>query len=371
MQFNLHFPGSLMFGNDSVEKLGEAAKEYGNRCLIVTGKSSTKSGVLDRTVKSLEKMNIGYSVFDRVGGEPDCDIVDDVREVAEQEEVQFIIGLGGGSPLDVAKAAAGLWGQELDTIKYLNKEPFEYKGIPFVAIPTTAGTGSEITLNSVFYNPVSGNKKSLAHPHFQARLAIVDATLTYSMSPRLTAFTGMDALTHAVESYTSLKANMVTRTLAAKAVELVINNIMNAIEDGTHKKARSNMALGSMMAGLAFAQTGVGAAHSISHPLGANFHIPHGVACALLLPAVIDFNSKDCRDKYEELEKMLGIDKPLSSYLRELIKKMPIPQSLTEAGYNKEREDIVVASTFDSRSIENNPRKVEKKDVIEILEKCL
>ncbi|MDD2402381.1 MAG: iron-containing alcohol dehydrogenase, partial [Clostridia bacterium] len=205
MQFTLHFPSNIIFEEDGIEKLGEKAIEYGNKCLIVTGKKSAqKSGALDKVTESLKKANIQFVVFDKASGEPNCEIVDEVRELADKEEVKFIIGLGGGSPMDVAKAAAGLWGQNLETVKYVNKEPFQYSGIPFVAVPTTSGTGSEVTLNSVLYNPQTGNKKSLANPKFQASLSIIDPSLTYTMSSKLTAAVGMDALTHAVESYTSL-----------------------------------------------------------------------------------------------------------------------------------------------------------------------
>ena len=372
MQFTLHFPSNIIFEEDGIKKLGEKAIEYGNKCLIVTGKKSAqKSGALDKVTESLKKANIQFVVFDKASGEPDCEIVDEVRELADKEEVKFIIGLGGGSPMDVAKAAAGLWGQNLKTVKYVNKEPFQYRGIPFVAVPTTSGTGSEVTLNSVLYNPQTGNKKSLANPKFQASLSIIDPSLTYTMSSKLTAAVGMDALTHAVESYTSLTANEVTRALAIKAIDLIIGNLMNAVKDGSSKEARKNMALGSMIAGMAFAQTGVGGAHAISHPLGAIFNIPHGVACALLLPEIINFNSKNCKDKYDEIRMAVGIKGEFSTFIREMIKEMPLPKTLLEVGYKKGSEERIVASTFDSRSIKNNPRKVEEKDVIKILESCL
>ncbi|MGI6588743.1 MAG: iron-containing alcohol dehydrogenase family protein [Peptococcia bacterium] len=372
MQFTLHFPSKLIFGDNTLDKLGENAIEFGKKCLLVTGKKSTReSGTLQKTMESLTKNDIKCLCFSEVSGEPDCEIVDRVRTLAEKEKVDFLVALGGGSSLDTAKAAAGLMGQDLPTVEYLNKAPFEYKGIPFVAVPTTAGTGSEITLNSVLYNPVTENKKSLAHPCFQARLSIVDPTLTYSMLPRLTAITGMDALTHAVESYTSLKANEVTKALAARAIKIICENLRATVENNLYCEGRSKMALGSMMAGMAFAQTGVGAAHSLSHPLGALFHIPHGVACALLLPEVVAFNSVVCRDKYEEITVMLGLKEDFSAYLHKIVKQLPLPQTLTEAGYREGREKKIVTASFDSRSIKNNPRKVEKKDVMNILVRCL
>jgi len=372
MQFTLHFPSKITFGDNTIEKLGENVVEFGEKCLLVTGKKSTQeSGALQRTVESLKKSGIECLCFAQVNGEPDCKIVDEVRALAEKEKVNFLVALGGGSSLDTAKAAAGLIGQELPTVEYLNSAPFEYKGVPFVAIPTTAGTSSEITLNSVLYNPVTESKKSIAHPCFQSRFSIVDPTLTYSMSPQLTAITGMDALTHAVESYTSIKANEVTKTLAMRAIKIIIEHLIATVENGLYQEGRAQMALGSMLAGMAFAQTGVGVAHALSHPLGPLFHIPHGAICAILLPVVVDYNSLVCREKYQEITEMLGLKEDFSEYLRKVLKQLPLPQSLTEAGYCEGHEEKINAAIFKTRSIENNPRKVEKKDVRAIIERSV
>lgn len=372
MKFSLNLPKNIMFGENSVDALGENVKSFGNICIIVTGKKSTKeSGALDKVVCSLKKANIAYMIFDEVVGEPDTEIVDKVRNMAKAEGAKFIIGLGGGSALDVAKAAAGLYGQSLTTLNYLNKEPFEYKGIPFVGIPTTSGTGSEITLNSVLYNKTKGNKNSIAHPEFQSKLSIIDPVLTYSMPKTVTAASGMDALTHAIESYTSKAANPVTFALAGKAIQLIGENIVRAVGNGLDRDARSNMALGSVTAALAFSQTGVGVAHSISHPLGAFFHIPHGVANAILLPVVIDYNDAACHDRYEEIKVLLGGNKKASKQIREFMKNMPIAKTLLEAGYSRGSEKEIIEKTFQSRSLKKNPRVVEEKDILDIIEKCL
>lgn len=372
MKFSLNFPSNILFGENIIEKLGEEVRDLGKKCIVVTGaKSTKKTGTLNRVILNLKKYDIDSIVFDHIQKEPNTDIVDEARELAEKESVDFIIGLGGGSALDVAKATAGLYGLNLSTSKYLNKEPFNYKGIPFVAIPTTAGTGSEITLNSVLYNPVTGNKNSLAHPKFQAILSIVDPTLTYSMPPYITSATGMDALTHAIESYTSKEANPVTMALAGEAIKLIGRNIVKVVENGMDKEGRSNMALGSTIAALAFAQTGVGVAHSISHPMGAIFHISHGVANAILLPEVINFNYESCRDRYDRIAELLGGDKSASEQVRNILNKLPIPHSLMEAGYKHGKENEVIDKTFQSRSLKKNPREVKKTDVLEIINKCL
>ncbi|MBB6217419.1 alcohol dehydrogenase [Anaerosolibacter carboniphilus] len=372
MEFSLRYPSHIIFGEHKVRELGQQTKVFGTKSLIVTGKNSMeKSGILREIADDLEYYGIKHYVFDGIYGEPDTEMVDQVRRMIEEEKIDFVVGLGGGSALDVAKAAAGLYGQNLPTAEYLNQRPFEYQGIPFVAIPTTAGTGSEITLNAVLYHPELGNKNSLAHPGFQSKCSIVDPVLTYSMAPEITAMTGMDALTHAVESYTSKMANPVTMAMAGKAISLIAEGLPMAVKDGSDKMARSKMALGSMMAALAFAQTGVGVAHAISHPLGALFHIPHGLANAILLPTVIDYNDRCCHHQYVEIEKMLGIQKRFGDFVRDLLMLLPIPQTLTAAGYIKGKEEELIRKTFTSRSLSKNPRLVQEDDVMDILQHCL
>lgn len=368
MDFSLYFPCETIFGEGTINTVGEKVKAYGRKCVVVTGKSSSqKSGALSKTISSLTKQNIEYVVFNDTKGEPDTNIVDIVRELSKKVKAEFIIGLGGGSVLDIAKASAGLFGQKLSTLEYLNKTPFNYKGIPFIGIPTTAGTGSEITLNSVLYNSKSGNKNSIADTGFQAKLALIDPELTYSMTPYITACTGMDALVHAIESYTSKIANQITMALAEKSIELIGRSLVNAVNNNMDKKARNDMAMGSMIAALAFSQTGVGVAHAISHPLGAIFHIPHGIANAILIPTVIDFNYEACPDKYDKIACLLGDNKKASNQIRDFLQNMPLPKNLADAGYTKGQEEEIIIKTFGSRSLKKNAKKVTEQDVIEII----
>lgn len=371
MNLSLMFPMEIMFGEGTVKNIGTRCKDFGDCGMIITGGNSTKaSGVLEDVCNDLLSNNIKYIIYDKVTGEPDTSIVDDARHVAKTNDVDFIIGLGGGSALDVAKVTAGLHNQELTTIEYLDKYPYEYDGIPFVGVPTTAGTASEVTLNSVLYNPIKGNKYSIANPKFQAKLCIIDPRLTYSMNPSLTASTGMDALTHAIESYTSKLANPITKALAGQAISLISKSIVKAVKNGTDITARRDMALGSMVAGLAFSQTGVGLAHCISHPLGGIFHIPHGVANAILLPCVMDYNYRDCPQQYIEIGRLMGGHKTASNQVRAILEELPISKNLTSAGYKSGNEEDIVKKTFESRSIKKNPRMPLQTDIIDILNIC-
>ena len=370
MEFSLFFPKTIFFGNDSVQNLSGVVAKFGNRALIITGKtSSRKSGALEKVSRILDGKNIKYEVFDDISEEPDFELVDKIK--SSKKGIDFVIGIGGGSALDTAKAVAGVYHGEKSTREYLGKDIDPEISVSFIAITTTSGSGSEITLNAVLNDNEKGNKYSIASPHFQASVSIVDPVLTYSIPVGTTVATGMDALTHALESYTSKAANPVTMGLALKATELICNNIIRLAENIDDHEAREKMALGSMTAALAFSQTGVGVAHSISHPLGAIFKIPHGVINAILIPKVVKYNNETCLERYREIADFLGIEDELYVYLEELTSKLPLPKGLAEAGYKKGYEEEILKKTFESRSITKNPREVFDTDVLDIINECL
>lgn len=370
MEFRLHLAPLIEFGEGKLEQIGEILdKDSRRKVLIITGKNSSRArGALDRLGSALQELGIESVVFDGVSKEPDTDIVDHLREVAEKEEVDAVIGLGGGSPMDVAKVVAGLFGQEKKTIDYLRKESFVYKGLPFYAIPTTAGTASEVTLNAVFLDKERHNKYSISDPKFMPRAAIIDPELTYGLSPELTAATAIDALTHAIESYVSYESNEFTKFFALEAILLILKHYDEALEDD--KTARSYMAKGSLYAGLAFAQTGVGLSHAISHPLGAMYPIAHGVANAILLPKVIHFNMKTSHEEYRRIEQELGIDMNLGDYIQNITDGLPIRTKLSDYGFRTEDASRIAKLAMTSRSYLRNPRIATEEEIIEILREC-
>ncbi len=367
-EISLTWPKRVLIGEGVLAKLSEEMKDFPKRGIVITGGRSTKrSGTLDRVLKELNGFDC--LVFDRVTKEPSTAMVDEARAAARDFGAGFVIGLGGGSALDVAKATAGLYHLDLDTQACMDQKVFERANIPFVGIPTTAGTGSEITLNAVLYSETTKNKQSIAAPWFQAEIALVDSELTVSMPPALTAATGMDALTHAVESYTSKVANEATRALALQAIEAIGKGLVAACEDGENRTARLHMAKGSALAALAFSQTGVGIAHAISHPLGAEFHIPHGVANAILLPEAIRFNRVVCESDYQAIAQALGME-DAEAGIRDWLNRLPIPKTLAEAGYERGREASVLEKTFLSRSLKKNPREASREDVLALIAWC-
>lgn len=367
-EISLTWPKRVLIGEGVLANLSEEMKDFPKKGIVITGGQSTKrSGTLDRVLKALEDFDC--LVYDRVTKEPSTAMVDEARAAARDFGAGFVIGLGGGSALDVAKATAGLYHLDASTQVCMDQKVFDKANIPFVGIPTTAGTGSEITLNAVLYSETTENKQSIAAPWFQAEIALVDADLTVSMPASLTAATGMDALTHAIESYTSTFANEVTRAVALQAIEAIGKGLLAACQDGENRQARLHMAKGSALAALAFSQTGVGIAHAISHPLGAEFHIPHGVANAILLPEAIRFNRVEIESDYEKIAQALGME-DAETGIREWLEKLPLPKTLAEAGYERGREASILEKTFLSRSLKKNPRQASREDILAMISWC-
>lgn len=367
-EISLTWPKRVLIGEGVLANLAQEMKDFPKKGIIITGGQSTKrSGTLDRVLKALDGFDC--LVYDQVTKEPSTAMVDMARAAARDFGAGFVIGLGGGSALDVAKATAGLYHLDTSTQACMDQKVFDKANIPFIGIPTTAGTGSEITLNAVLYSETTENKQSIAAPWFQAEIALVDSELTISMPASLTAATGMDALTHAIESYTSTVANEVTRAVALEAIEAIGKGLIAACQDGENRQARLQMAKGSALAALAFSQTGVGIAHAISHPLGAEFHIPHGVANAILLPEAIRFNRVEIESDYVKIAQALGMD-DAEAGIRDWLEKLPIPKTLVEAGYERGREASILEKTFLSRSLKKNPRQASRDDVLALIAWC-
>ncbi|MDO5062913.1 MAG: iron-containing alcohol dehydrogenase [Peptostreptococcaceae bacterium] len=370
MEFRLHLAPLIEFGEGKIDQIGDILyKDRRKKVLIITGKKSSKAqNALERIKESLNRSQIEMVIYDEITQEPDTEVVDLLRDIAKTEQVDSVIGLGGGSPMDVAKVVAGLFGQEKKTIDYLRKEEFVYSGLPFYAIPTTSGTASEVTLNAVLLDRERNNKYSISDTKFMPIAAIIDPELTYGLSPEITAATGMDAFTHAIESYVSYESNEFTKFLAQEAVLLILKHYDEAMEED--KTARAYMAKGSLYAGLAFAQTGVGLSHAISHPLGAIYHIPHGVANAILIPKVIHFNMKTSHEEYRSLEQVLGIDINLGDFIQNITNDLPIKTNLKDYGFKMEDAERIAELAMTSRSYLRNPRIATKEEIMEILMEC-
>lgn len=379
-EFNL--PTKVISGLGSVNKILEVSRSYGDNILLVTGKNSaTQSGLLDRIsaiFASSSEVRITY--FAQVEPEPDCDTVDKAVMLAKEKGCDLVVGMGGGSALDVAKAVAGIANKEGEVEEFMTGKELSFPGIPCVTIPTTAGTGAEVTPNAVLINPQRKVKESFRHYFLYPKTAIIDAELILSLPPKITAYSGMDALCQGIESYVSQGANILTDAIALQAVRLISNNIREAFKSGANVSARENMLHGALLSGIALANARMGAVHGIAHPLGLKYHIAHGLVCGVLLPHVMEFNLYYVSAKYAKIAEIMGslgknhgmeeAAKLAVDKIKQLLVEISFPWRLRELGVKSEDFDEIAKNSLCSGSIKTNPRTLNQEDVVNILKKA-
>ena len=370
-----YLPTEVITGAGCFQQLGEAAHRYGKRALLVCGPSAMRRyGTLDRGLEILAQTGVSVTVYDKVAGEPTLPVVEEGRSLAQEQEVQIVIGLGGGSAMDTAKAIAGLYHQPGSVTEYHAGRPLEGPALPFLAVPTTAGTGAEVTKNAVLINATSGLKSSIRSDQWYARLALIDPELTLSLPPSITASTGADALCQAIESFVSIGAQPITDALAMEAIRLIGRSLVRAYEDGQDMAARADMLYGSLLAGMALANARLGGVHGIAHPLGGHYRIPHGVLCGLLLPYVMEYNLEYAADKYAQVAQAQGQEKnPVEAVrlVRKLLARIGIPEHLEPLGVRHNDFPTLVKESLPSGSLKSNPRPLEARDVRRILEMAM
>lgn len=369
--FNLLFPPVVRFGEGSLSMLEKENIPGAVGVIITGGNSAKKSGALDRAAAYLKKNGKKIHIFDGVEPEVSVETADKAARFCKNIKAGFVIGLGGGSALDCAKAAAGCAADKYSVVDYLEgKVKLTNPPLYFAAVPTTAGTGSECTKNSVLTWTDKKIKISLRGDMLVPRLVLADPRLTYSMPPDITAWTGMDALTHAVESYFSSGANEVTKSLSVSAIKMIQANLAKAYKNKDNKEARRAMLLGSLTAGFAFANAGLGAVHGLGHPVGAICKIPHGLVNAIMLPHVLKYNKKACLKGMKALEKEAGND--IIETINGLNKKMKIPQKISDICCNaKGLSGLILSTTAYSGSMQYNPVKMDAEKTEKLLKRVL
>jgi len=303
MLFSFYTSNEIVFGPNQIVKAGELAARFGTRAFICTrGQAMKETGMLDRLCGSLKGAGIGYEIDNLPAHEPDVDEMDTGAERLRRSRAEVIIALGGGSTIDTGKALSGLATNPGGIYDYLEGVgrglALSSAALPFIAIPTTAGTGSEVTKNAVISSRTKKFKKSMRSPYMIPRIALLDPELTLSLPPDITAFTGMDALTQLIESYVSARAQPLPEALALDGISRAGAALERAVSDGRDLQAREQMLLASLLSGIALANSGLGAAHGIAAALGAHCGIAHGRACAMLLPGVMQLNLPACRGKF-------------------------------------------------------------------------
>ena len=366
----------IVFGTGSLTTLAGHIKELNAKNpLVVIDKNLFKTGLREKMANILVPEGIKFSVYDKVEPEPRIELADEGAALAIKNKNDIIIGIGGGSAMDVAKAIAVLATNKGSAVDYLGLNKVPQQGLPKIMIPTTAGTGSEVTFTAVFVRKKLKKKEGMNSPHLYPELALLDPELTLSLPPQPTAQTGLDALCHAIESYTSVNASPMSEIISLQAIMLIAENLRTCVHDGKNLAAREKMLLGSLYAGIGLANAGVTAVHSLSYPLGGKYGIGHGLANTMMLLAVMGFNLTAALDKFTDIAEAMGecVDSlPVreAAYLaldavEALIEDCGINSTLAEFGI-KEKDFPALADVAltVARPLANNPRQVTKDDAI-------
>lgn len=357
------FPGRTLIGSGRVKDLLAECAPFGRRGLLVHGKSLAAHGVLPLILQR-RPSDLTVATWEHAGGEPTLSDLACLLEVGRRHRADWIAGIGGGSVLDLAKACAGLFHASQPGEVYHNGGAIETPGLAFVAVPTTAGTGSEATVNAVLTNATTRQKKSIRSDALMARLVILDPALLAHCPKRVIAYAGMDAFTQALEAYTSRHAIWLSDELGLKALTL-IGAHLESFYSGLDPIAAERVLMGSYMAGLSFAMARLGVVHGIAHPLGVLYHVPHGYVCGVCLPHAVELNREAMGGKYELVSRALGRD--LLEFIRHLLVQLDMPSPFR--GQMILEKDAIILDTVAAWSTKANPKTITPADVEWLLER--
>jgi alcohol dehydrogenase class IV len=378
--FEFATTGRIVFGCGRVAEAIPAAKQLGSRVLLVTGKSGERTAEFEKSFADAELLGLAVRIED----EPTVTAVSHATSLASQAGCDVVIALGGGSAIDAGKAIAAFLSNRSDPLDYLEVigrgRTLEQAPAPWIAIPTTAGTGAEVTRNAVLSSPEHRVKVSLRSPLLLARLAIVDPELTRSLPPQVTATSGLDALTQLIEAYVSIRANPLTDSFCRDGLLRATRALPRAFNDGNDMDARTDMALASLMSGLALANAGLGAVHGFAGPIGGMFAAPHGAVCAAVLPHATRVNIEalqkrlpegEALARYETIARLLTGNPharagELSSWLTDLCRRLQIP-GLHKYGVQSSHVTELCAGAARASSMKSNPIVLTKEELTEIL----
>lgn len=372
--FQFHFPTLAKCGAGLADQAGALLKPYlDGPLLVVTDQGLIDAGILAGFFASLEQAGIDYQLFCAVEANPGTDVLDAAVALLKQRNCTAVIGVGGGSSIDTAKGVAAMATNPGNILDYEGYDKLTQPPLPIFAIPTTSGTGSECTASTVFTNKRTLFKTVIVSPRLFPRLAILDPALTLKLPAAITAATGMDALTHAIESYVSRQANPISQAMALQAIRMIAGSLEKTYFVGTDMAAREQMLLGSFLAGVAFSQSKLGNVHAISHTFGGVFNIPHGIANAALLPYVIKFNLPACPERFRDIAIALGADvtglgveqaaaRTVDAVVA-LNQAIGIPATIRELGVDLEFLPQMVSDSMRSGNVLVNPRLTTARDV--------
>jgi len=384
-EFTWYLPTKVYFGEGMIEKVGEETKKFGKRALVVTGKNSAKkTGALQKVENSLRKAGVEMVLFEGVEPNPSLETVEKGAQLIKKRECEVIVGLGGGSAMDAAKGMAILFTNPAPLTQYFGINKVKKAPLPVVEIPTTAGTGSEVTPYAVLTDTQMEHpqKRAIGDPLLFPQVALVDPQLTLTLPTSITADTGIDALSHAIEGYTSNNSQPVSDVLALKAVELLAHYLPEIMDNPENTKVRSRLLYASLLAGMVIAQTGTTLVHGMNYRITTDFGLPHGRAIGILLPWVCEFNLSANYDKFVSLAKTLGENieglpreeaaKKAVEGIQKLILRLGLPQNLKDRGIEEKTIRKFAEEVMQNkRKLASNPRPATLEDIIKIYQRAL
>jgi alcohol dehydrogenase class IV len=384
MRFEFSTASRIIFGPGTLREVGPLAKEYGRRALVVTGRNPARA---ERLLAMVREQGLGAATFSVVG-EPQIATVQAGVAQAKQQECELVISIGGGSVIDAGKAIAAMLtndGEVLDYLEVIGRgKALARPAAPFIAIPTTAGTGSEVTRNAVLGSPEHRVKVSLRSVSMLPKVALVDPELTYELPPEITASTGLDALTQVLEPYVCARTNPMTDALCVEGLKRAARSLRSACANGADLAARTDMSVTALFGGLALANAGLGAVHGFAGPIGGRFPAPHGAVCAALLPHVMGANVRalrvrqpggDSLRRYDEAARVLTGKATATAedgikWVRELIVDLKIPR-LRTYGMKAEHAVELVEQAAQASSMKANPIVLSREELAGILDEAL
>ncbi|TET32458.1 MAG: iron-containing alcohol dehydrogenase [Planctomycetota bacterium] len=375
--FSFELPTNIIYGPGVAGDLPRITREAEyESVLIVTDKGITDSGLLEKVTGPLEEDGIGFNIFDDVEPNPRDYNVNAGAEKAKEINADCLVAVGGGSPIDCAKAMAVLAVHGGKPRDYAGRGKIPGPVLPIIAVPTTAGSASEVTFSAVITDSKEKFKFSYRDTKIAPRFALADPEMTATMPPALTAATGMDALTHAIEGFTAKEANPFSDAAALHAIELINKYLRAAVENGGSIEARSGMLAGSILAGIAFSHSDVAAVHCIAEALGGMYDLPHGVCNAVVLPAMMEYNMDFCAGKYARAATAMGIiykdekegARKAVEAVKQLARDVKLPEFKT-LGVRESDFGTLAEKSFKNGSNASNPRPMEKSDYLNVFEK--
>jgi len=374
--FDFVLPTKIVYGPGCIKELPAQLSFFGGkRPIVVTDGGVQKAGIAKRITDLLDAEGISYIVYDGVEANPKDVNVEEGAQIARVFGADSIIAVGGGSPIDCAKSIGVLLAHNADKIKPYEGKTAATLPLPLlISIPTTSGTGSELTFSSVITDTENKYKMTVKSPFTAAKVAICDPELTLSVPPMVTASTGVDALTHAIEAYTANCSEPVSDAVALYAIELIYGNLVQAVKNGSDLSVRSGMLMGSMLAGIAFSHSDVASVHCVAESLGSVYDLPHGMCNAIFLPYVMDYNMDYCQEKYARVARAMGLTfqtveegaKAAVEAVKQLCRDVGLP-SFRTLSVSEESFDQIAEMSARNISTDSNPRPMSKDDYMAVL----